>query len=108
MTQPSSAKSSTVEYRLRWRREGRERTTRIYQTRKAAERKARGILALEEIKDDTSMAEMPDLVELPTLEERVVGAWGTSGTQLPPPTDEDREGMRMHFAPDYSDSYGPF
>jgi hypothetical protein len=85
-----------VEYRVRWRREGRQRTSQIYQTKEAAERKGRGIRALEQVKHETSMDEMPSLVESPYLEAREVGPWAYVGS-APEPTDKDRDGMRLHF-----------
>ena len=90
------------EYRVRWRREGRQRTSHIYQTRRAAERKARGILALEEVKADTSMADMPDLAEKPSIEAREVCAWAPV-MPTPEATDEDRDAMRAFFTPSYDD-----
>lgn len=91
------------EYRVRWRREGATRRSIIYQTRAAAERKARGILALEGMKADTTMAEMPDLIEQPYIEAREVGDWGYL-MSAPAPTEDDRNGIRMFYAP----NYGPF
>lgn len=102
---PSS--SNGVEYRLRWRRQERGRTYRIYQTREAAHRKARGILALEAVKHETSMSDMPDLAEPPVIEEREVGAWTRSHTQASPPVESDLAGMRTYFGRD-DEGYGPF
>lgn len=64
------------EFRVRWRREGRAPTSRIYQTEAAARRKVDSILALEEIKGDTRHWEdMPDLVGAPELQARDVSDW---------------------------------
>lgn len=64
-----------MEYRVRWKREGRQQSTRIYQKHGSAWHKARGILALEAVKGDTSFHAMPDLEERPVIEGRPVGDW---------------------------------
>jgi hypothetical protein len=66
----------STEYRVRWQREGRSPTTRIYQTEAAALRKIDGILALDALKGDSKRwDDMPDLVGSPELQMRVVGDW---------------------------------
>lgn len=71
------------EYRLRWKREGRGWAYRIYQTEAAARRKVDGILALEEIKGDTTQWEnLPDLNGEPELQVREVGEWGPADRPL--------------------------
>jgi hypothetical protein len=66
----------SAEFRVRWQREGRSPTSRIYQTETAARRKIDSILALEEIKGDTRQwADMPDLVGPPELQVRDVSEW---------------------------------
>lgn len=96
----------SVEYRLKWRREGRPWSYRIYQTLEAAHRKARGIVALEQVKDETTtMDNMPDLVEAPVLEIRQVGPWERALTQPSPPTKSDLEGMRSYFPSKADDGY---
>lgn len=65
-----------IEYRVVWRRAERRRSTRIYQGRDAAYRKAQGILAVERIKDEfDGLASMPELVEPPVIQTRTVGEW---------------------------------
>jgi hypothetical protein len=103
---PRHLKSAT-EYRLKWRRDGRQWSYRIYQTWSAAYRKAQGIVALEEIKDDTKLADMPSLVEGPVIEERAVAAWEPSELHMVV-TDATRNSMRAYFAPDDDQGYGPF
>lgn len=87
----------TLEYRVRWRREGRQRASKIFQTGEAAHRKARGINALEEVKARTDRADMPDLVEPPVIEVRECSPWAEAPVQPGPPTDSDREGMLLYF-----------
>jgi hypothetical protein len=103
----------SLEYRVRWRREGRQRTTKIFQTWDAACRKVRGILALEDVKAETNMATMPDLAEKPVVEAREVGVWVEHPVQPGDPTERDREGMREYFPPpegygNYGDSGEPY
>lgn len=105
--QSSKPTERLTEYRVCWRRDGGKRTTRIYQTRAAAHRKARGIVALEEVKDDTRMRDMPPLVESPVIEERPVGEWAGAETQPSPPTDRERQSMRDYFARD-DEGWGGF
>ena len=81
-----------LEFRVTWRREGRKRSTRVYQTWEAAVRKVRGIKALEAIKDGTAMADMPDLVDQPVLEVRQVGEWQRHDYQ-PEASEYDRQSM---------------
>ena len=97
----------TEEYRVRWRREGHERASRIYQTAQAAHRKARGIVALEQVKAETTMADMADLAEQPVIESREVGEWAVAELQPEAPTRSDLEGMRDYFAR-YRDDVGIF
>lgn len=79
------------EYRLRWKREGRDWAYRIYQTEAAARRKVDGILALEEIKGDTTQWEnLPDLNGEPELQVRKVGEWGPADGPLNAPSDVTR------------------
>jgi hypothetical protein len=86
----------SLEFRVRWQREGRRATIRIYQTWNPACRKVRGLLALEDIKCDFSRYDdMPDLVGPPVLEVREVGEWCPSEYQ-PQASDYDRLGMRDH------------
>lgn len=103
---------SAVEFRVTWRREGRQRTTKIFQTWEAACRKVRGILALEDVKEQTSMATMPDLAERPVVQSREVGPWSEYPFQPSGPSDVDRDGMRDYFPPaeggNYGDSGTPF
>lgn len=88
------------EYRVTWRREGRKRTTKIFQTWDAACRKQRGILVLEEVKAETSLETMPDLAEPPVIQSREVGTWEEHPHQPPVEvTDYDREGMLAYFPP---------
>jgi hypothetical protein len=89
---------SKLEYRVKWRREGRQHTYRIYQTWNAAYRKAQGILALEDVKDGTSLASLPALAEPPSIEERPCGGWEPS-TVVIEVTDHTRDSMRQHFPP---------
>lgn len=67
--------SQRTEFRVVWKREGRQRSTRIYQSWSAACRKATGIVALEAVKSETTYDTLPDLEELPMIEERHVGDW---------------------------------
>ena len=74
--QTRPAGSTSTEFRVRWRREGRSSSQAIYQTEVAARGKIDRLLALEEVKGDIARFEdMPDLVGLPTLEVRVCGSW---------------------------------
>lgn len=76
------------EYRLRWKREGRDWAYRIYQTESAARRKVEGILALEWIKGDTDRWEsLPDLGGQPELQVREVGEWCAADYPLGAPSD---------------------
>ena len=76
------------EFRVRWRREGRQRASAIYQTEAAARRKADGILALDAVKADTRFDDMPDLAEPPVVEAREVGPWLAMADQQTEPSDE--------------------
>src|SRR3954447_26383043 len=67
--------ASRLEFRVRWQREGRPPSYRVYQTWDAACRKVRGIKALEVIKDATRFENMPPLAGPPELQVREVGAW---------------------------------
>lgn len=71
---------TAVEYRLRWRREGRSSTGKIYQTERAAREKMDRLLALDEVKGDTRFEDMPDLAEI-RLEIREVGPWNAVADQ---------------------------
>lgn len=82
------------EFRVRWKREGRQQTTRIYQSGKAAHRKAQGILGLEAVKADTSFHAMPDLEIAPVIEMRPVGDWEPTEYQVA----EVSEGTKMSMA----------
>lgn len=77
--------SALTEYRVRWQREGRNASYRIYQAEAAARRKIDAILALEEVKGDTRHWEdMPDLVGAPELQVRDVGEWTNAQAQEVP------------------------
>lgn len=98
----------SIEYRVHWRRQERKRTTKIYQTHDAAHRKARGIVALERVKDETSMRDMPPLVEAPVIEQREVGEWAVAAQQAEPPRESEIQNMRAYFGTHEDDNYGPF
>lgn len=84
----------SLEFRVRWQREGRQPSYRIYQTWDAACRKVCGIKALEQFKDDTSrFATLPNLTGPPTLQVREVGAWQDHDYQ-PKAEDHDVRNMR--------------
>lgn len=97
---------SAYEYRVRWQREGRRITGRIYQTEKAALHKAEGIAALEEVKGDTRFEDMPDLVGPPVIEARLVGEWTPVTDQANEPTDRAREAIKEWAGPPEGSSYG--
>lgn len=86
-----------LEFRVRWQREGRNPTFRIYQDWNAACRKARSVQAMDDIKGETErFEEMPDLAGPPELQVREVGAWRAHDYQ-PKATDSDRTGLREHL-----------
>lgn len=90
----SGKRKLAYEYRLRWRREGRQASTRIYQTERAALRKADGILALETLREGSRWLEdMPLLTEKPIVEAREVAPWHALPEQLTEPTGTARDGM---------------
>jgi hypothetical protein len=90
-----------VEFRVRWRRDGRQPAYRIYQSEDAAWRKACAVRALEDVKHEFSQYDgMPDLVEGPDLQVRGVSEWRPS-EQQPEPMDYHRDRMREH-ARDYA------
>lgn len=62
------------EFRVRWRREGRGQTTRIYQTWSAAWNRYCTIKVWDDIKEGTRYGNMPPL-EFVVLESREVPAW---------------------------------
>lgn len=78
--------SQRVEFRVRWKREGRQRSYRIYQSWDSAYRKAQGVLALEAVKEHTTFDGMPDLEERPVIEQRPVGNWD-DGSEVQDPSD---------------------
>src|SRR5580693_8435679 len=82
------------EYRVVWKREGRNQTTRIYQSHDSAYRKAQGILGLEAVKDETSFASLPDLEGPPVIQCRPVGDWVPVEHQ----TTEASEGAKTKMA----------
>jgi hypothetical protein len=63
-----------LEYRVRWQREGRGQTTRIYQTWSAAYGRFCTIACWDDVKDGTSWENMPPLQWI-VLESREVPAW---------------------------------
>ena len=84
----------SLEYRVRWQREGREPAYRIYQSWEAACRRVRSLMAMDEVKKDAErFADMPDLVGPPELQVREVGEWGTHDYQ-PKASEFDVKGVR--------------
>lgn len=70
-----------LEFRVRWQREGRNPSYRIYQDWNAACQKVQGLQAMDSIKAETErFADMPDLVSV-ELQVREVGAWGCHAYQ---------------------------
>lgn len=78
-----------LEYRVRWRRDGRQVTTRIYQRSEAAWRKCKWIAALEAVRERTHLADMPAIVEGPTVQVREVGQWTDNEVQPAEPTEAE-------------------
>lgn len=89
----------TFEYRVRWRREGRQGTSVIYQTEEGARAKADRILALDAVKEGTRFDDMPDLIAPPTIEVREVGAWSAADIQPSEPSDEACAAMEEFAVP---------
>lgn len=86
------------EYRVRWQREGCQRSYRIYQTEGAARRKVSGLLALEEIKSSIEQfCDMGNLVEGPDIQVREVGEWRASGVATSPPDEYTKKRVAEHF-----------
>jgi len=98
----------TSEYRLVWKREGRQRSTRIYQAWGSAYKKAQGILALEAVKGETSLATLPDLEEPPVIEVRPVGDWVPTTIQILEPHEGLKESMKFLYKPYERDANVPF
>jgi hypothetical protein len=63
-----------MEFRVRWRREGRGQGTRVYQTWEAAWKRYCTIRCWDDVKEGSRYADMPDL-EFVVLESREVPAW---------------------------------
>jgi hypothetical protein len=63
-----------MEFRVRWRREGRGQGTRVYQTWEAAWKRYCTIKCWDDVKEGSRYADMPDL-EFVVLESREVPAW---------------------------------
>jgi hypothetical protein len=85
-----------LEFRVRWQRDGRQPTYRIFQSWDAACRKVRGLRALEDVKADFAQYDdMADLVAAPELQVREVGEWRRHDYQ-PKATEYDRVSMRDH------------
>lgn len=86
----------SLEFRVRWQREGRAPTYRIYQSWEAACRKVRAVAALEAVKGDFPQYDgMEDLIGPPMLQAREVGVWAPHDHQ-PDPSDYDEQRMREH------------
>jgi hypothetical protein len=87
---PSDAEHCGVrlEYRVRWRREGLQRATAIYQTEQAARAKADRLLAMDALGTDGSWCNVPPLAEKPTIEARPVGEWAAAAEQVTEPSDK--------------------
>lgn len=83
-----------TEFRVVWKREGRNRSTRIFQSWSAACRKAAGIVALDAVKADTTYDTLPDLEEPPIIEERHVGDWEKNPWYAP---SEPQEGVMQEM-----------
>ncbi len=83
-----------IEYRVVWKREGRQRSTRIYQSWSSAYRKAQGILALDAVKAETSFHTLPDLEERPTIQTRPVGDWMEQDFPVADPGDYTKNEMK--------------
>ena len=92
--------SARLEYRVRWRREGRQGTSVIYQSEEGARAKADRLLALDAVKGETQrFADMPDLTGPPTIEVRTVGEWAASIVQPTEPSDEAVASMEEWIEP---------
>lgn len=86
-----------LEFRVRWQREGRQPSHRIYQTWESACRRVRTVQAVDAIKADFQrLASMPDLTGPPELQVREVGEWRRHDYQ-PKANDYDRDRLREHF-----------
>ncbi len=87
-----------VEYRVVWKREGRQRSVRIYQSWSSAYRKAQGILALDAVKAETTFHTLPDLEERPTIQTRPVGDWSEyTASEILEPSDYAKDNMRLLY-----------
>lgn len=84
---------TSLEYRVRWRREGRQGTSQIYQSEDGCRAKADRLMALEAVKEGSRFDDMPDLVGPPVIEVREVGAWQPAEEQ---PTEASEEAI-MHM-----------
>lgn len=84
---PSQSSRPRYEFRVHWRRDGRQRATAIFQTEAAARRKADGILGLDAIKEGTRFDDLPDLISPPIVEAREVGPWEPLPDQQIEPSD---------------------
>lgn len=85
-----------LEFRIRWQREGRQPTYRIYQSWGAACKKLTGISALEDVKAEFSQYDdMPNLVSAPEVQVREVGEWRRHDYQ-PQAQECHRRNMRDH------------
>lgn len=69
------------EYRVRWRREGRQGTSQIYQSEDGARGKADRLMALDAVKEGSRFDDMPDLTGPPVIEVREVGPWAPAAEQ---------------------------
>ena len=85
------------EFRVVWKREGRRRSTRIYQSWSAAYHKAQGILALDAVKADTTYETLPDLEEDPIIEQRTVGPWESRECVITAPSEWKLNDMRALY-----------
>ena len=88
-----------LEYRVRWRRDGRQGASSIYQTEQPARQKADRLMALDAVKQGTKFEDMPDLVAPPTIEVRTVGEWAASIVQPSEPSDEACASMEEWVEP---------
>lgn len=86
------SKGSGIEFRVRWRREGRGQGTRVFQTWKAAYDRYCTIKCWDDVKTDTRYDSMPAL-EYVVLESRRVPAWEPHDFQ-PEVTDYYRQQTR--------------
>jgi hypothetical protein len=85
-----------LEFRVRWEREDRQPTYRIFQSWSAACRKMTAVAALNDVKGEFSKYEdMPDLVGPPEMQVREVSEWRRHDYQ-PGAQDCHRESMRDH------------